>query len=245
MTRRWVTVLIALPIVYTAAILMAASANRATPRAPIVLTQREAMAPPRNDENSAVRLRLAWQPAFEPASWFDRDKLREVGFDVSVDPASLDAERHYQRVLPRAAYVAFELAGPAWEAFLASREATELLEPRVPEQTIREYGSRLVPVDAAADANALTARYPDGRRHLITAAIVGLSWVRPQRGAPYLAGHVRNIEPNSVYVPRDLARQLPLRDRIDPAQRPYDVTLAYGSRWEPWVTAVNRGGASR
>ena len=246
MSPRWVAALVVLPVAYAAAILAMAASNRATGRAAIVLTQREAVAPVRNEDRTATRLRLAWQPPPEsPDGWFSRGMLTALGFDASVDPAAADAERHYARLLPREAFVAFEFDGPAWQQ-LASRvrDASGPAPPR-PEREFDEYASRLVPVDAALDAETLAARYPDGRTHLITEAVVGARWVRAGSGTPYVYGQLMSIDPSQVNVPRDLAQRLPLRDRFDGTQVPYTVSIRYGSRWEPVVVDVTRAGASR
>lgn len=248
MTALWTAALLLLPLAYTGAALAVVNANRNTSRAPIVLTQREAGAPFANEENSATRLRLGWQP--EPVGvrwWFDREKLQEIGFDTSVDPKDEHADRHYRRMLPREAFVAFEYDGPAWDAWLAARESNEPAGMRRPEGNLRDYASRLVAVDAARDAATLAVRYPDGRTHLITAAVVRPERVGSTSEQPYLAGIILAIAPSQIYVPRDLARRLPQRERTPSAGLPpaYTVTVAYGARWEPFVTAVNPGAASR
>jgi hypothetical protein len=101
-------------------------------------------------------------------------------------------------------------------------------------------------VDAARDAETLARRYPDGRTHLITAAEVRLDVVSfPEAQGPYLSGSILNIDPNAVYVPRTLAGELPLRERDRGRPAPYQVTIGYGARWEPYVLAVSPGAASQ
>jgi hypothetical protein len=248
MNARWLSAFLLVPVAYTAAILLLAASNRTTGRVPIVLTHREAVAPVRNEDRTATQLRLTWQsPPPSPDGWFTREMLATLGFDVGLDPAAPGAERHYARLLPREVFIAFELDGPAWQQ-LAGRagSAAGPAPPPGRDREFEQHASRLVPVDAALDAGTLAARYPDGRTHLITEAVVRARWVRAVgSGTPYLHGDLMNIEPNQVNVPRDLARQLPLRDRFDGTQIPYTVSIRYGSRWEPVVVDVSPAGASR
>lgn len=88
-------------------------------------------------------------------------------------------------------------------------------------------GSRLVVVETGKDADALAAKYPDGRRHIITAAVL--------RG-----GRVVNIEPAQILVPPRLAARLPGAARRSPgaALAAVTVTVQYGRLWQPWVVDV-------
>ena len=233
MTRRSVLVLVALPMLYTVAALALVALNRSGGREPIELSSREASVSIRNDDDSAARLFLAWHAGpLERDTWFGRDKLRELGFDVSLDPQAADAERHYRFALPRQAFVAFELDGPAWQAIQAESYPET---PALREEFLR-FASRLVPVDAARDAGTLAARYPDARTHLIAAAVVRLSRVAPPMETPFLAGMVTTVDPGRIHVPRELASRIPgPGSRAAPG---YSVRLRYGSRWAPFVVGV-------
>jgi len=92
--------------------------------------------------------------------------------------------------------------------------------------------SRLTVVDTGDDADALAARYPDGRTHLIAAATI--------RGT-----RVVDLEPSRIAIPARLAAQLP-----PPAWRTSRapstalvVTVQYGSRQEPWLVDISRPAA--
>ena len=89
--------------------------------------------------------------------------------------------------------------------------------------------SRLTVVDTGDDADALAARYPDGRTHVIAAATI--------RGR-----RVVELEPSRIAIPARLAAQLP-----PPAWRTSRapstalvVTVRYGSRQEPWLVDIQR-----
>jgi hypothetical protein len=119
------------------------------------------------------------------------------------------------RTLPRRGYVAMELDGPALAAL------------DLPPGARDERVSRLVVVDADLDAQVLEQRYPDGRRHLITAATL-----RPIPGQPIGRSLVVNVEPQRISVPRPWAQHL--------AGRPFrfSADVAYGARYEPWITRI-------
>ena len=122
--------------------------------------------------------------------------------------------------MPRQAFIALELNGPAFRALPVERE--------------RERTSRLVAIDIDPDASVLAQRYPDARTHLISAGVV-----RVPAGAPYAEGIILSLEPPRIHVPRELAVQLP---RYDPREgrvpARFDVEVRYGRNDEPWVTGV-------
>ena len=77
--------------------------------------------------------------------------------------------------------------------------------------------SRLVPVDAGPDFDALRARYPSG--HLIARAIVNLSYLGPNDRGPLLYGTIKEIVPSTISVPAYLRAplmSLPARASSEP-----------------------------
>lgn len=238
---------LALPLVYAAAVLGATAVNRRDGRGPTVLTEREIVLGVRDDNRSVPELWLSWsEPAGPPGSWLPPATLAALGFDVSVDPAAGHAAHHYRRQLARRAYVAFEIDGPAWQAVLAERERAEGAGEAVPQDDLRRNGSRVVPVDSAVDAQTLTQRYPDPRTHLIARALIRVQrYERRPGAAPYVGGWLINVDPRRIQVPVELSRDLPVRQFNENQRDRFTVSLMYGRRWEPWVTAVSREGASR
>jgi len=178
--------LIAIPLLFTAAVLAAVALNRrgADLRAPFELCEREVSVAPRNDNNTATAVWLAWSDRVRPTP-----------------------ERRGARDLPRRVFVALAI-DPA-----------------------RVEGSRLVVVDIEEDAAALERRYPDGRRHLITAGLARTGDI------------VVNLDPVRIHVPRELASALPRWEaaRVSALdQLPFSLLLRYGRHWEPWVADVSR-----
>ncbi|MGE3189585.1 MAG: DUF4824 family protein, partial [Vicinamibacterales bacterium] len=196
---------VALPAALVVAIVagyagVAAYNRGGAPVSVITLTEREMALPwgsveaPGDEPN--LRLRLVvdehGEDVLDWMNWLTPERLTELGFDLSTPIGSPDAPRVYGRALPRPAWVVLEYDGPAWEA--------RALRPAAIAAGVRSAGSRLVPVDAGLDVDALTARYRDGR-HLVVGAGVGLDFVPVGRGGPLVHGVLRSRAPARLTVP--------------------------------------------
>ena len=238
MSWRSFVIALILPLWVTAATLASVARNRSGGREPMVLSEREVFMSPRTNDNTTATLWLAWQPpSMRRDTWFNADKLAQLGFDIRIT----GTEVRNRRQLPRGVFVVLELDGPAWRAFLEERLAS-VAPPRA-ERTIvdelAERGSRLVVVDADRDAAVLESRYPDARRYLITAATARVQVVSTPNEPPYVVGTVDRILPQQVHVPREWAAQLPPSGpRAGRAIARFDVDVRYGLNYEPWVTAI-------
>lgn len=212
-------------------------------------------------------------------------QLAALGFDVSVRPGDPVAARFYAAVPGRPAYVVFDTADAAvrpriaeWQA-RARAEVREGITTSVPGDTPAEAGdtaaeeapfdesfvaaaparaSRLVPIDAAPDAAALRARYPDRQRYLILSTVVRLRLFDPdaRAGGPALYGEIGLVLPSRLLVPHasrqafDQLRPSPGRPQrpapaggITLAQSPwpprYRVELIVGRRYRPRIGRVD------
>ncbi|NJC89239.1 MAG: DUF4824 family protein [Desulfuromonas sp.] len=117
-------------------------------------------------------------------------------------------------------------------------------------------GSRLFAVDAGGDAEALRTRYPDRARYLIAPAEVRavVAWTdkheseKPERR---IHGMIERILIDTVHLPRQFHAPLegiPERERLHiyggyyddevPARAHYQVQIAFGRRYEPWVESI-------
>ena len=159
MNWRAFAIALLLPIWVTGATLASVSRNRSGGRDPIVLSEREVFVSPRSDDNTTATLWLAWQPS---AGMNARMAARAA--EAAGDPAASgdrvpsSSSRMEDRSLPRQAFIALELNGPAFRALPVERE--------------RERTSRLVAIDIDPDARVLAQRYPNARTHLISAGVV-------------------------------------------------------------------------
>jgi uncharacterized protein DUF4824 len=199
--------------------------------------------------------------------WIDEAKLAALGFDVSKPRDPERASRRSERILPKEALIVLELDGPAARTALertrerAARAAKEAAATDKPEQKSRAKmaaealkreetsNSRLFAVDLGLDAAALRAKYPDRSRYAIVRGKV-----RAYAPAPYgqakerrWRGYIESLDNPRVNVPLEFRKQAgaALRTLPRPQAGPtdagprYEITVAFGKRFEPWVTAVS------
>ncbi len=240
--------------------------NRSAVEAQVELTERELdfhgdLEP---DEDSGLSLRLHWEDGREwPAPGrLDREKLREIGFDVRIDPADPKAAEHYRSALARKAFMVLQMEGDAWRQRIAKKER-HLDELKADSHTRREeienaqnsldadrrMGSRLIAVDAGLDPQGLRARYPDRSRYLILPARFDLQFSPMYENRPaHLFGTVELLVAE-VHVPLELR---PLLDAVrrqrnressqeGVVQMPlFRAAVAVGRRYEPRLVSVGR-----
>jgi len=209
--------------------------------------------------------------------WLNRAKLLELGFRVDLDPTHPDAEDHYSQTMPRRAYLVLEHDGEAWKRWITRREEeVRKLRLEVADGTAepsaladaeavlaadRTMRSRLFPVAAGIDADALEHRYGDRRGHVILAALLRPKVVRPQNGLPALRGDILDLVVGQVHVPHTLRQpiegflsvetgeEVEARERREaesgwpsPARPRYRAVTAIGRRYEPWLVGMARAG---
>jgi hypothetical protein len=197
--------------------------------------------------------------------WLNEAKLAELGFDISPPPATRRASWRYDRQLPKEALVVLELDGPAYQKALvrarerAAKEAAKAAEtgkagPGTPAQQAVVFlkneettNSRLFAVDAGPDAQALRAKYPDRTRYAIVQGKVRPYHQSGRGKEARWTGYIEVIQNAQVNVP------LEFRKAIEPARiagqrgpaaqgaAPFEVTVAFGKRFEPWITAASGG----
>jgi hypothetical protein len=267
-------VAVGLLVVSNAFVLAHVAMNRSgEPDSEMQLTARELQYYGGRSDDSSVLLMLRWTntaPEYptglpgEAPVWFDQKKLEELGFDLSVPASSPKAARFCENLRSREVFVALELEGPAWEAWLKDREPRlETEASYAPKVALtdrleieRQTTPRLVTVDVARDPVELRRKYPDRKRVMILQALVRVKLEPEQRAsltAPlrpaYLRGAITRLAIESINVPQPLSRRLEGQsytpwtydgNRVKIQQPPYSVTLRIGSKYEPWVVDVNQ-----
>ena len=246
--RRWLVIAAAVVVVTTeAGLLLTARGNRREATGGRVeMTERELRLVEVPGESTVTALEIDWRCVSKrperwrgdrrPA-WLDREKLVELGFDCSVPVGLPGAAAHYRSQAPRTAFLLLEYKGDAW------RTASET----------RPGASRLFVVDAGRDAVALRKRHPDDGRYLLAKGVVQV-WFEdrdPEDGRrltePRLGGWIETLRPGVVFVPLPYSRDLrawaagkPGREGAGTDEREprYAVSLAWGTRCEPWVEGV-------
>lgn len=196
--------------------------------------------------------------------WLDRDKLAALGFDVSEPSRARDLDRVRERQLPRDALVVLELDGPAYHTAVerarerakeaAAREAARRGKKKPPTTEItavdllkREetVNSRLFAVDVGLDAAALRTKYPDRARYAIVHGSVRARYHAERGAAGEWTGYIEGIDNGQINVPLEFRKAIgpvpQTHEWESPRQMgsPFRATVAFGKRFEPWVTAVS------
>jgi hypothetical protein len=187
--------------------------------------------------------------------WLDEERLAALGIDVKR-LAAADGPARGGRPTAKQVLLVLELDGAAYASALARArqraEAEAALAAANPgkeefvkrarnaadaarrEETER---SRLFVVDAGLDREALRARYPDRRRHAIVRGTL-----QPLRLAGGKVGAmILRLGVDEVSVPLELRPALDaplaadLRRAKGQPRAPFEATLAWGRRLEPWI----------
>jgi hypothetical protein len=243
-----------------------------TPESQLTLTQRELQYSSWNigRDNSGITLRLNWR--FEMAeqknydygvfsgqwgmpAWLDKAKMSELGFDVDKLAASVEYGRRRKELQSREVLLVLELDGQAYQHQLqrvreyAELEKTQLeAVPNSDEHKRRtknaeqnylqeqNNNSRLFVIDAGLDLQKLRAAYPDRTRYAIVHGLVR-PFTTSEKNEVRIGGTIGDLYGGLINVP--FAHR-----HVISNSAPYEVTVAYGKRLEPWIMAASRSGAT-
>ncbi len=267
MKNRYLLIALVLIVFVNGILLLGVADNRSgDAEATLILTERELnfRTTYQKEENSGVSLQLNWNRFPPKLSWFDAQKLTDLGFDIKAIKQNIQEWDYYQRLLPKRAYVVLEYAGDAWHNYQIEKE-TEIdeLKRKTPadekkaEQLASQIGrihqdlrsrSRLFAVDVGPDPDVLRQHYPDRSHFAIVAAKVRAGYSNTDELKVH--GRIEQLLVSRLHVP--LSLQMPLVGLQPRAsfsvydatpgvrnwQPRYSVTVKWGSRFEPWVEAV-------
>jgi len=265
---------VSLIIVTNAIVLAGVSYNRSgEPESTITLTERELSLPYRylgKDENSGIHLRLThrsrdngyfsrdYQPA-ESLDWFNKEKLAELGFDVSQPFSSDEDKRYYQRLSEKEVILVLEYNGMAYQGVLeaAQKHVDDLLAEqtqnngnklnRAENNLSREKtsASRLFVIDTGLDRNVLREKYADRTKYLLMKGLVKARIANNRSSGPRLVGYIKSLSNKTVHVPLQHHDVLEAavaegarRKQNEPPR--FEATITIGQRLEPWVVGVER-----
>jgi hypothetical protein len=194
--------------------------------------------------------------------WLDRSKLATLGFDVTVLPGDDAAAEHYERMLGRDVLLVLELDGPVRQRALeAARAALARLENSAADPTSKcradclrnardalsqeeRQASRLFVVDAGLDRAALQRKYTDPTRYAVVRGQIAPT-VIGERSSARLYGRVTAVRCDNINVPMKFRDAIPVDGPVRPvtasSQEPFQVTVAFGRRLEPWILAAHTG----
>lgn len=212
--------------------------------------------------------RLRWDAPPVDLDWLDRDRLAALGFDLSVGPDEPGAGEHYDGEGVRRVFLALEMEGEGWRRWLERREAAvaklradaatggdALRDAEALLALDRTMRSRLFPVDAGLDEEALRGRYPDRRRFAIVEGGILARIRRRDGGAPALSGQIVGPLVSEIHVPPEMRGGIApvlAAAASTPAPAPgersgrwpepraprYHASLAYGRGGSPWLRAL-------
>lgn len=264
-------------VVLTNAIVLAGVAyNRSgDPDSSITLTERELRLPyrySRNDENSGIHLRLNYRrygyfdsryEDIEIFDWFNKDKLANLGFDVS-HPFALDEDkRHYQWLKEKEVILVLEYNGKVYQDVLAKakKHLEDVRAKDLPDQgesyggrtlgraenTLlreRKSASRLFVIDAGLDRDVLREKYT-GPSYILLKGLVGVQISDNDSGTPSPVGYIKSLSNPLIHVSlrhHDVLEKIMEEDDSSDQYSPphYEATIHIGQRLEPWLVDVVR-----
>ena len=224
-------------------------------------------------DNSGITLTMNWRIGSKKASlkndydmgyssnrwgnpeWLNQAKMAALGFDVDRLVRTAEDGRHHYRSLPREALLVLELNDKAYQRELrltkdytartkeslkknpnkeeilsSAKRAEEVLKSE--EQT----NSRLFAIDAGTDLSKLRATYPDRARYAIVHGLIYPS-ISGEKNKIIVEGYIREVHAEKINVP------FVYRDVFNTPATPYEVSVAFGKRLEPWITSATRSAA--
>jgi hypothetical protein len=223
-------------------------------------------------ENSGVQLNLRWRvnagddtqdSYYEYASyggtapWLNEAKMVALGFDVSQGRHTSRWKNRQYRT--KEVLLVLELDGAAYrqslerarkkadaeEKLLAANPGNKEFENRA--RRAREYAeseagenSRLFAVDVGLNAEALRVKYPDKAHYLIVRGQLRPQVVTHDK-QDRLSGYISALSISQINVPVGFQHALKHDVRTNKTA-PFEASVAYGQRLEPWIVAlVERG----
>ncbi|MDX2464210.1 MAG: DUF4824 family protein [Porticoccus sp.] len=261
---------IGLIIITNAIVLAGVAYNRSgEPESTITLTERELSLPYRylgKEENSGIHLRITHRnrdygyfsrdnKPSERLDWFNKEKLAELGFDVSKPFIRDEDKRHYQRLIEKEVFLVLEYNGMAYQSVLAAaqKHVDDLLAEQANAQKIsraennlareKTSASRLFVIDAGLDRDALRAKYTDRTKFLLMKGLVKARITNNRSDGSGLSGYIKSLSNKTVHVP--LQHHEVLEAAVGEGTRRqqnvpprFEATINVGQRLESWLVGV-------
>lgn len=184
-------------------------------------------------------------------TWLNQGKMAELGFEVDKLASNSDFNRRRQKeALPREVLLVLELDDKSYQQELQRArafavQAKDLLAKNPDKVELKnraeradevvkseeQTSSRLFVIDAGTDLPRLRATYSDRTRYAIVHGLIYPSISR-ENNLTKVGGHIREIHAETINVPF-LYRKI-----FHTPDAPYEVTVAFGKRLEPWITTA-------
>jgi Domain of unknown function (DUF4824) len=188
--------------------------------------------------------------------WLDKAKMAELGFDVDELASSEEYGRHHRELQSREALLVLELNGDAYQRQLQHskeyfEESNKLLAASPDSAEIKRRAksaeenfkheqltsSRLFVIDAGRDMQKLRTAYPDRARYTIVHGLIRPTSSRIKNEIR-IGGNISELHADRINVPFAWRQVF-----NNPAS--YEVTVAFGKRLEPWITAAAKTTVSK
>lgn len=194
-------------------------------------------------------------------AWFNSEKLEELGFKIDDFLNSSGDKKRDKEPIPKEVYIVLEKEGAPYREVIKRAEAAlkreeSLLQLNPEDKELREKfenaekrlerertsESRLFAIDAGLDPWALREKYGDRTCFVIAKGSVKPNyWDKKDR---YIFGYISKLSVTDVHVPLEQRRtfdailsenKTKTHDFTSPR---FEVKLAYGSRFEPWIASA-------
>ena len=192
--------------------------------------------------------------------WLNAEKLETLGFNIKDIPDSTDNEIDYEPALPKEVFIVLENDSALyrnvvkWAEKRAEEKASMYKLNPTDKKTIYDYEqskkqlkreqiaeSRLFAIDAGLDPITLKNRYEDKNRFIITKALITARYNECENKA---YGYITELTVERIHVPIEhrqvfesmIKQNMADEDDVHPPR--FEVTLAYGKRFEPWIVSV-------
>ena len=239
------------------------------PLSVITLTERELrQSYSRQKENSGLSLTLHWRVMQKESlyygkwsrpEWLDAEKLTQLGFNIDKMNDNASKRSRRKRMLTKKVFIVLEYDGEtSKEALKAIEEnlievkadcaaketakCSEQAEGRLKREKVNE--SRLFAIDAGNDYAALRTKYYQDEKYIIAPGLIKprYSYIE-KKYVP--TGSIKSICVEKIHVPLELKKTFYSitgkdKDRRYNFDSPmYNIELAYGQRYEPWIQAIH------
>jgi len=194
-------------------------------------------------------------------AWLNSQKLNSLGFNPSTNN-SLDIDTSsLKRPIPKEVFIVLENNGEPYQQSVKRAEKTLKKEERLfklnPDdehlfknvkrakevlnrERIKE--SRLFAIDAGLEPDKLSKKYNDQNRFIITKGIIKARYTNNDKK---IFAYISRLSLKNIYIPlkhRKIFDSIlnSRKSKMNGIQPPrYEVKLAFGSRFEPWIMSVS------
>lgn len=198
--------------------------------------------------------------------WFSAEKLEELGFNIDNYLRSKNDVSFYRQPIPKEVFIVLENNGEPYReavkrAEIALEKEKDLFKLNSGDKRLRDnferaekrlkreriIASRLFAIDAGLNPQKLREKYHDRTRFIITKGLVKPRY-NYNKKRKEVFGYITKLSIESIHVPlkhRKIFDAILVQDKSERNEfrlPRYEVELAYGSRFEPWIVSVQHMG---